>query len=322
MIWSFSTSHLFKKCQRQWYFKTHVANANAKKIALQREAYLLSKLQSIAAWRGSVVDHVISRRVVPALNNGWNINLANILSYAKSVFDAQLRFARQHRVREPGMSVTKAGDEFAAFYAIEYGAEVSDEEISRAWDDICRALRNLAEMRDLFALLGTSSKLVAQRALTFPYFGVTVRAVPDLIAFFSDAPPLIVDWKVHTFGVQDYRLQLATYAVALSRCEPHKDFPPSPSLYSPADIRLLEVQLLTNQQREYTLSELDVEEIDSYIAETATAMLLADGENGKGPPRPLDYPVTQFPETCRRCPFRAPCWEEQSWQESKQISFR
>src|SRR6266511_1499673 len=108
MIWSFSNSHLFKKCQRQWYFKTHVANANAKKIPLRREAYLLSKLQSIAAWRGSVVDHVIGRRVVPALNNGWGINLANVLSYAKSVFDAQLRFARQHRIREPGMSVAKA----------------------------------------------------------------------------------------------------------------------------------------------------------------------------------------------------------------------
>src|SRR5437763_1658057 len=93
MIWSFSNSHLFKKCQRQWYFKTHVANANAKKIPLQREAYLLSKLQSIAAWRGSVVGHVISRRVVPALGNGWNISLAKTLEYARTVFDAQLDFA-------------------------------------------------------------------------------------------------------------------------------------------------------------------------------------------------------------------------------------
>ncbi|HEX8178637.1 MAG TPA: PD-(D/E)XK nuclease family protein [Pyrinomonadaceae bacterium] len=322
MIWSFSNSLLFRKCQRQWYFKTHVANANAKKIPLQREAYILSKLQTVAAWRGSVVDHVISRRVVPALNHGWNISLANILAYAKSVFDAQLRFARQHRLRESDMSVAKAGDDFAAFYAVEYGTDVSDEELAQAWNDVRRALTNLVEMRSLLALLGTSSKLVAQRALTFPYFGVTVRAVPDLIAFFGDAAPLIVDWKVHTFGVQDYRLQLATYAVALARCEPHKDFPLPASPYAPADVRLLEVQLLTNQQREYTLSELDVEEIDSYIADTATVMLLADGENGKGPPRPFDYPVTQFPETCRRCPFRAPCWEDQSWQASKQISFR
>lgn len=313
MIWSFSNSHLFRKCQRQWYFKTHVANANAKKIPLQREAYLLSKLQSIAAWRGSVVDHVISRRVVPALGNRWNISLAKTLEYAKSVFDAQLNFATQHRLREPAMSAIKAGDNFAAFFAVEYGIEISDDEITQAWNDVEQAITNLLEMSDLLVLLGTSVKLVAQRSLTFPYFGVTVRAVPDLIAFFNGSPPLIVDWKVHTFGVQDYRLQLATYAVALARCNPHKDFPASLTPYTPTDIRLLEVQLLTNRQREYTLSELDVEDIDSYIAETATAMVLANGENGKGPPRPFDYPVTQFPETCRRCPFRAQCWEVQTW---------
>lgn len=322
MIWSFSNSQVFKKCQRQWYFKSHVANANAKKIPLQREAYLLSKLQSIAAWRGSVVDHVISRRIVPALGNGWDINFPRVLDYARAVFQAQLKFARQHRLREPGMSAAKAGDDFAAFHAVEYGLEVTNEEIARAWDDVEKAITNLVRMRELFALLNTSSKLVAQRALTFPYFGVTVRAVPDLIAFFETSAPLIVDWKVHTFGAKDYRLQLATYAVALARCGAHKDFPESSSPYAPTDIRLLEVQLLTNQQREYVLSDIDVEEIDCYIAETATAMILADGENGKGPPRPFDYPVTLYPEACQKCPFRAPCWEDQSWQQSKQMSFR
>ncbi|MCA1636468.1 MAG: hypothetical protein LC802_22960 [Acidobacteria bacterium] len=270
MIWSFSNSHLFKKCQRQWYFKTHVANANAKKIPLQREAYLLSKLQSIAAWRGSIVDHVISRRVVPALGNGWNISLAKTLEYARTVFDAQLDFALRHRVREPGMSVAKCGDTFAAFHSVEYGPEVGDDEIARAWADVELALTNL----------------------------------------------------LHSFGLHDYRLQLATYAVALARCEPHKDFPPALSLYAPADIRLLEVQLLTDQRREYTLSDSDIEGIDSYIAETSTVMVLADGEGGKGAPRPFDYPVTQYPDTCQRCPFRKPCWESEVWQESKQISFR
>lgn len=321
MIWSFSNSVVFRKCQRQWYFKTHVANANAKKIPLQREAYLLSKLQSVAAWRGSIVDHVISRRVVPALSNGWDISLGKTLDFARSIFDIQLQFAKRRRLREPGMSAAKAGDAFAAFRVLEYGFEVSDEEIAQAWVDVECALTNLIGMRDLLRLLRTSAKLVSQRALIFPYFGVTVRAVPDLIAFYDASAPLIVDWKVHTFGVQDYRLQLATYAVALGRCAPHKDFPISPSLYAPTDMRLLEVQLLTNRCREYTLSDSDIEEIDSYIAGTATAMVLAVGENGNGLPRPFEYPVTQFPATCKTCSFRGPCWEDQSCQQSKQMSF-
>jgi len=321
MIWSISNSSVFRKCQRQWYYKTHVANAKATKIPLQREIYLLSKLQSLAAWRGSVVDHVISRRVIPALSNGWGLNLSKTLEYARSIFRAQLEFAKQHRLREPGMSAAKAADNFAALYGVEYGEEISDQEIAQAWNDVEQALRNLLEMRDLLELLGTATKLIPQRPLTFPFFGVTVRAVPDLIAFFRDETPLIVDWKVHSFGVLDYRLQLAVYAVALARCAPHKDFPPFGPI-SPTAIRSLEMQLLTKKAREYTLYDVDIEEIDSYIAETATAMTLASGENGKGTPRPFDYPAAQFPEACHKCPFRAPCWEVQSCQESRQTLFQ
>lgn len=321
MIWSFSTSNLFRKCQRQWYYKTHVANARATKIPLQREIYLLSKLQSIAAWRGSVVDHVITRRVVPALSNKWNINTAKTLDYARSIFTAQLEFAKKHRLREPGMSTSKAGDTFAALYPIEFGLEITEQECNDAWADVEQALRNLLAAQKFLNYLATATKLMPQRALTFPFFGVTVRAVPDLIAFFKSQTPLIVDWKVHSFGVIDYRLQLATYAVALSRCERHKDFP-GPVPASPSSIRLFEFQLLTNKPRQYRLDESDIEEIDSYIAHSATGMVLAKGEDTNGDLRPFDYPAALFAEACRTCPFRSPCWEVQSCQESNPMFFQ
>ncbi len=321
MIWSFSSSNLFRRCQRQWYYKTHVANSRATKIPLQREIYLLSKLQSVAAWRGSVVDHVISRRIVPALSNKWPVSTSKTLDYARSVFTAQLAFAKEHRVREPGMSPTKAADNFAALYPIEFGLEVSDQECDAAWKDVEQALRNLLGAQKLLGYLSTATKLIPQRPLTFPFFGVTVRAVPDLIAFFKSQTPVIVDWKVHSFGVMDYRLQLATYAVALSRCEPHKDFPACGPM-APTSIRLLEFQLLTNKPRQYRLDETDIEEIDSYIAHSATEMSLADGDASKGIPLPLEYPAAQFAEACKTCSFRTPCWEVQSCQESSPMFFQ
>jgi hypothetical protein len=58
VIWSVSESKLFRRCQRQWYFKHCVANAQAKKDPLRRRAYLFSKLQSISGWRGQLVDTV------------------------------------------------------------------------------------------------------------------------------------------------------------------------------------------------------------------------------------------------------------------------
>lgn len=69
MIWSISESKTFRRCQRQWFFKNIVACATAKKNPIRRRAYLLSKLQSVFAWRGQLVDTVIENYLIPALNS-------------------------------------------------------------------------------------------------------------------------------------------------------------------------------------------------------------------------------------------------------------
>jgi len=311
MIWSFSSSRTFRRCQREWYFRSHVANAIARD-PIRHEAYLLSKLQSIPAWRGDLVDHVISRRVIPTLKNKWSLNPARIRKDARETFEQQLAFARQHRLREAGMSPTKAGDAFAAFMDIQYGVEVGEDKLTQAWQDIELALNNLFQMQELLTLLGSASDLIPQRPLSFSQDGITVRAVPDVIAFFSSAPPLIVDWKVHTYGTHDYRLQLMCYALALTRCKPHKDFSPSLSRYAATDIRLIEIQLLTNRQREYHLSDADVAAVETHITHSADQMALAIGDCSNGELSAFDFAVAQNPDACQRCPFRLLCWEEET----------
>lgn len=309
MIWSFSNGRLFNQCQRQWFYKTHVANANAKKDPLRREAFLLSKLQSVSAWRGQVVDLVIERQVVPTLKSKRPLDYNALKLYARTIFDSQLEFAKQHRLRDQGMVISQIGDAFAAFYEIEYSNGVSDSEINQAWLEVEMALSHLCEMQDLITSLGAASWLIPQRALMFNFDQHTVRAVPDLIAFFRNKPPLIVDWKVHAFGSSDYRLQLACYAIALVRCDPHKDFPPSLSRIAPTNIQLMEIQLLTNQQREYTLTDDDLEATEAYIAGNLRDMILATGDSQNEKLSPFDFPVTSNPYTCQRCPFRSLCWE-------------
>lgn len=319
-MWSFSTGRLFDKCQRAWFYKNHVANANATKNPLQREAYVLSKLQTVAAWRGRLVDDVISTRIVPALERGWSLNSGAILQHARSLFERQWEFATSGRVREPGMSQTKAGDAFAAFYAVEYGPGVSQEDKARAWGDVERALLNLLGMPDVLDDLRRANRLIAQRNLMFSVFQARARAVPDLIAFYGDGPPLIVDWKVHAFANRDYRLQLAAYALALLRCAPHQDFPASLSLYTPEDVRLLEVQLLTGVSRPYQLDEKDVEAVESHILESFIDMRLAAGDVPTGSLNAFEYPVAEYPEICAKCQFRKLCWEEPVCRELRQMT--
>ena len=69
MFWSISESRTFKRCQRQWYYKNLLASPTAKD-PLRHTAYLLGKLQSISAWRGNLVDAVISETVLPAVRAG------------------------------------------------------------------------------------------------------------------------------------------------------------------------------------------------------------------------------------------------------------
>lgn len=322
MIWSFSASKQFSRCQRRWYLKNHVASSHAKKEPIRKEAYLLSKLDSVFAWRGKVVDKVIEKYILRPLHFGDTLNKQHVLKQARTSFDRQLAFAKANRLREPGMTVSKFRDDFAALQDVEYEGEVSKELIARAWDDVETALLNLLGMDELVERLRTASALIPQRPLVFALTGfnskrITIRAVPDLIAFFDNRPALLVDWKVHFFGRVDYRLQLACYALALTRCKPHKDFPASLSGYDPTDIDLLEVQLLTKQQRSYALTQDDIYELETYVAETTALMELAVNTPAGKTLTPLDLPVTRYPETCANCSFRKICWEEAIWEKDR-----
>jgi hypothetical protein len=175
-------------------------------------------------------------------------------------------------------------------------------------------------MRELIIRLRRAEKLAAQRVLNFSVLDVECKAVPDLIAFYKNEPPLIVDWKVHSFGTKDYRLQLALYALALTGCDPHSDFPESLSRWSPTDIQSLEVQLLTNRERNYTLLEADIDHAENYIVQSATEINLAMDGQPADRLTALDFPVTDFLGTCEKCPFQLPCWKEPQCQELKQMT--
>ncbi len=84
MSWSFSAHNSFRKCARQWFYKQHLANHKAKD-PLRQEAYRLSKLENIFAWRGKIVDDTISLFIIPSLRNR-PVTLAQATAYADRLF--------------------------------------------------------------------------------------------------------------------------------------------------------------------------------------------------------------------------------------------
>lgn len=304
---SHSEVRQFRQCQRKWFFKNVLASGVAKD-PMRREAFVLSKLQSISAWRGSLVDSVLSKYAIPELRRHGTISVESMVEQARLLFEQQQEFALAHRVRAPDIRVSKCGDSFAAFSDVEYGRAVGPDVLLSAWNDVERALRNAAGMT---ALLGSLQRghIVIQPRLSFEIGDIKAAANPDVVWFGRDRAVRIVDWKAHSFGLRAAKEQLTLYACALRRGRPQPYFPWDPTTV-PLDLyTLTEVQLLNNEVHDYTVSEDDLDELVDEIFEDAERIRLACGDDSPEDRRADEFPVTNWPDTCAWCNFKRICQE-------------
>lgn len=304
-MWSVSESRMYRKCPRQWYYKNIVASSVAKD-PYRRKAYLLSKLQSVAAWRGQIVDDVISTALISSLRRGERITLERAKKRARRQFNEELEIARRNARL---LSVEKSSSsKLVALHSLYYKGTLDQHELDLALSEIDQALTNLFTMDEVKDALKSASLLIPQRSLVFKYGETSIRAVPDLLAFYNDRSPLVVDWKVHTFGIQEAWLQLGIYALALINCKPHKDFPSSLSGLAPTDLELLEVQLLTRTCRRSRLDEDELERVEAFIADSLAEIEAAIDDKEVRSLTPEDFAVSAFPNACNSCSFRELCW--------------
>ena len=310
MNWSFSAGRSFAGCPRRWFYRQVVAH-HAAKDPVRREAYLLGKLDSLWSWRGRLVDDVITRHVVPPLSWGQVPSLETLLSVARKRYDAQLAFALSHRLHEPGLKPSQHKD-FLLLREVEQGTPPTEDKLAKAWADIEAALTQLLEFKPLLGRL-LNARLFPQRALSYRLVlpggePVTVRAVPDLIAFFRNAPPLIVDWKVHARAGAGFKEQLAGYAFALFRSGGQPGMPSLGGL-KVEDVALLEVQLLTDELRDYSLTAEDISGLETDLKVSAAAMQTLLAGRSKDDRNPYTVPPTTDLKVCAYCDFKPLCWD-------------
>lgn len=324
MSWSFSQYLTFKECPRKWYFAYRLARTSAAKDLLRREAFYLKQLKTIDAWRGIIVDEVISDKIIPSVSSGSTTSLAESIREARRRFDLQLSFARTRKWREPG--VRKSGEaDYTVLWELETEQDTR-EPLEKAWSEIEEALSNFYAMTELWDLFLPATHLVPQEQLRFRQYDNYITCKPDLLILYKDADPILVDWKVHRYGIKDYRQQLALYALALTRSTLPKKYPMELAGVSPTDVRLREVQLLTKHIYTYDLVESEINGIKSVIGTSSRQMDLTIADESDDFTY-LDVATTEFAEKCQKCPFRSICQENSIWekkikcQESKQISF-
>jgi hypothetical protein len=314
MRWSINKSKTFAKCQRKWYFSEIVANPRAKE-GVRREAYLLKQLKSIYAWRGSLVDNVIQNKITPNLSQHIVPSEGDVIKYALDLMNSQICFGKENKYRCEGVTKSKVGDAYCALYDMYYKGQLDKSLLKNAEKDIILSLKNLLNSNIITEIAKDNLRVVSQRTLSYRFFdGENIVCVPDMIVFFENKTPLIIDWKVHTYGNSDAWLQLGIYAVALSKISPHKDFPENFSDISkdPSKIGLLEFQLLKNVQREYSISGEDVLDIEDYMLTSITQIKnLVKGRGFSDLDKDI-FKTSRNPYNCKSCQFKSLCWRNEN----------
>jgi len=306
-MWTVSEAKAINRCQRQWFYQYRFRSALATKVPARREAYVLSTFQTVDQWRGSVVDMAIKEIVVPALNNRQELWPKDLLRQADRLFDSQLAYARANRARDAGMAKSHSPTEFAALLVVEENGDISDEDVQRARTDVHAALLNLAKIPGLRDTLRSARRVVAQNTYHFKYREQSMKVVPDLVVFYHDRPPLIIDWKVHFFGLRDARTQLLIYAMGLARSG--KAGGTMTRSWLETEIATMEVQLLTGVTRTFTLDDAAVVEMEEFIGSSMrTIARVGEGKEWDQ----IDVTDLSGPfadDGCANCGFKPLCWK-------------
>lgn len=311
MIWSIFSYRELQRCARKWFYN-HKAASRSVKDPLRRGIHLLSELESVEAWRGKIVDYTISEFIIPRLSKKEICTKDEVIGFAKRVTRARYNFAKAQRYKEEDLKKTDHEFDYAALYPFEYvsGSYDINSKLKSAWGEIEVALNNFLDNTELLSHLETAKYLVTQRNLKFQFNGATIQGVPDLIAFFVEAPPHIVDWKVHYFGTKSYNEQLMLYALALTSCNPHKDFPRDLARYSIHEVSLSEYQLLKNTVRSYNVTDEHLEVLQDDLADGIYMMEKRKCDSDYKDLDINDFEKTRNLDNCNNCSFKRLCYEE------------
>lgn len=310
MKWSYSGGRAFLACQRQWYYRNIAGLGQVKKDQERRRIYMMGKRDSISAWRGRLVDELITERVVERINDGGNPpDLKKMLEIARRRFQKQLSFARENVAIDTRLDIKEAGTSFALLKNV---SDLTDDDIELAWNEVRAAFHTLYKCSVSKDIIKDADWLISQKTLQYRLDDdVSIQGVPDLVAFHWDKAPTIVDWKVHAQGTHDAWMQLATYAICLEKAKPHRGWEEfyEEGPWRRDDIRLVEVQLLTGTVREHTLDDEHFAQAEAFIQSSATEMAsLVEGRK-YGDLNIEDFDMARFPESCDACSYKPHCWE-------------
>lgn len=211
MVFSVSAYRKWSRCQRQFFLSEIMASPTAKD-PLRKRAELLSRIQEISWWTGSVVHKAVEIWVLPKVRVGIWPAAQEVILNATDLAQRQFAFSQSEAYRDSKKS--DAGRDYCILAPHYLGTRLSPDALSQAIETIKNSLNNLLKSTIMKDFLMGRSWYDWEWRLSFKIDGQSVQARPDLLMPFKRELGLeIVDWKVATTA-SDYYFQVAVYALS------------------------------------------------------------------------------------------------------------
>jgi PD-(D/E)XK nuclease superfamily protein len=300
--WSFSTDRVFRRCQREVYYK-QIAACHNSNDRLRKEAHLLKQIKSPEMWRGNVIHTAIEKWVVPYWRAGSPVPWPDVIRQARDLATRQFEFSTSRGFRLPGATKASVGDGYCALSCHEPGAKIAGDELVNAHVEVERAISNLSRMQSLLEELEGRGRYWTELSLGAAFEGAQLIARIDLLFFRGRGQPTILDWKTHTAQSSgNGALQTAFYGWLLHQDERwHQP--------QPADIELVEVDLSKGAVQRHRFDAERFAEIEDFAYRSVTQMLAVYGDASFEDQSLAELLYASNPNTCRFCVFAQLCRE-------------
>jgi hypothetical protein len=143
----------------------------------------LSKLISIEAWRGLIVDRIISEEIVGKLRKRQKVHLTEYLTLAKTIFDKQSEELLTKK--EPYKSLEWVDKD--------YNKIILPETIQQAWLDIELALTNFFDNKQLL----DDKEIKKTKILTVSLGSYMVVKMFDKRVNTGKCMQILIRWQIH-----------------------------------------------------------------------------------------------------------------------------
>lgn len=257
MKWSYSDSNCFFQCRRLYYLSSVLANSISKDT-LRRRAYFVKNSMNFDMWAGHIVDKFISKILIPAINDGLEINFDEYAALAVEIGKKQFDFSANKLYESSNK--TEGDIEYCVLDIHELNKPYDESEIGKVYEKVRLAILNFPKIMMFNTNVSLYQHLCNNKDWLMPDITNTGFAIDSINVFpqidLRVSGATFIDWKVSQSQISDYSRQLSIIGlVVYENRKKRNQTGENPRKLDYDHISLFEVNLIKGTIKQHTFNE-------------------------------------------------------------------